>query len=474
MDRLCFLKTIGCTLGGLAIPYIPFENRFFIDFESKRPPVHKRKFSCNIIEETIRKVKEEIRNPELAWLFENCFPNTLDTTVSFKLENEKPSTFIITGDIHAMWLRDSSAQVWPYLPFIEEDNKLKQLIKGLILRQTELIQLDPYANAFNDGPTGSIWEKDLTVMKPELHERKWEIDSLCYPVRLAYNYYKITGDTSPFDGNWLKTARLILRTFREQQRKEGSGPYRFMRITSKATDTLPGDGYGNPVKPIGLICSSFRPSDDATIFPFLIPSNFFAVKSLRQIAQLSSAIYNNIRFSNDCNQLADEVETVLKKHSISEHPEYGPVLVYETDGYLNKLLMDEANVPSLLSLPYLGCIGINDPVYVNTRKYVLSNDNPWYFIGKSAKGIGGPHIGKNMIWPMSIIIQAMTSTNDAEILHCLKSLINTHAHTGFMHESFHKDNPKNYTRSWFAWANSLFGELILKLFNEKKHLLKEI
>jgi len=474
MDRLCFLKISGCALGSFAIPFIPFDNHFFIDFESKRPPVDKRKFSSNIIEETIRKVKEEIRSAELAWVFENCFPNTLDTTVSFRIENGKPSTFIITGDIHAMWLRDSTAQVWPYLSFIEEDNKLKQLIKGLIFKQTELIQIDPYANAFNDGPTGSIWGKDQTVMKPELHERKWEIDSLCYPVRLAYNYYKITGDKSPFDLNWLKTARLILRTFREQQRKEGPGPYRFMRVTSKATDTLPGDGYGNPVKPIGLICSSFRPSDDATVFPFLIPSNFFAVKSLRQIAQLSSAIYSNIRFSNECNQLADEVETVLKKYSISEHPEYGPVLVYETDGYLNKLLMDDANVPSLLSLPYLGCIDINDPVYVNTRKYVLSNDNPWYFIGKSAKGVGGPHIGKNMIWPISIIIQALTSNNDAEIIHCIKSLLNTHAHTGFMHESFHKDNPNNYTRSWFAWANSLFGELILKLFNENKQLLKEI
>lgn len=474
MDRLSFLKITGFSLGSLVIPSLPLEMHFSMDFKSKRPPVHERKFSSHIIEETIREVMEVIRNPELAWLFENCFPNTLDTTVSFELRDGKPDTFIITGDIHAMWLRDSTAQVWPYLPFVEEDNQLKQLIKGVIFRQSELIQIDPYANAFNDGPTSSIWEQDLTEMKPELHERKWEIDSLCYPVRLAYNYYKITGDTTPFDENWLKTARLIVKTFREQQKKEGPGPYRFMRITSRATDTLPGDGYGNPVKPIGLICSSFRPSDDATIFPFLIPSNYFAVKSLRQMAQLSSEVYRNIEFSDDCNQLADEVENVLKEYSISEHPEYGPVLVYETDGYLNKLFMDDANVPSLLSLPYLGCIDVNDPVYVNTRKYILSNDNPWYFTGKSGSGIGGPHVGKNMIWPMSIIIQAMTSNNDAEILHCIKTLLNTHAQTGFMHESFHKDNPQNFTRSWFAWVNSLFGELILKLFNEKMDLLREV
>ncbi len=474
MDRLTFLKTSGLLLGSLALPKFGNTINFLSKYPSRRPYLEKRNFTSAAVEQTIIKTKEAIGNQELAWLFENCFPNTLDTTVFFKIKDNKPDTFIITGDIHAMWLRDSSAQVWPYLPLINDDDRLKQLVKGLIYRQTELIQIDPYANAFNDGPTGGHWESDHTDMKPELHERKWEIDSLCYPVRLAYHYYKISADSSPFDENWLKTAKLIVKTFKEQQRKDDSGPYRFMRTTPKATDTLPGDGYGNPVNPVGLICSSFRPSDDATIYPFLIPSNFFAVTTLHQLAEISSDILNNTSFAKECKDLANEVQSALDKYAYAEHPEYGKILAFEADGFVNQLFMDDANVPSLLSLPYLGCIDKNDPVYVNTRKFILSEDNPWYYKGTAAEGIGGPHVGVNMIWPMSITMQAMTSDNDEEITNCIKTLLRTHADTGFMHETFHKDDPTVFTRSWFAWANTLFGELILKVYNEKRYLLANI
>jgi hypothetical protein len=474
MDRLSFLKLTGLALGGLTFPAFGYSSNYFANFVSGRPSLEQRKFTSEAVEHSIRKVMEVIRNPELAWLFENCFPNTLDTTVNFKIKENKPDTFVITGDIHAMWLRDSSAQVWPYLPLINSDNNLKQLIKGLIYRQTALIQIDPYANAFNDGPLGSQWESDLTDMKPDLHERKWEIDSLCYPIRLAYHYYKITSDKSPFDQNWLKTAKIIVRTFKEQQRKEGPGPYHFMRTTPKATDTLPGNGYGNPINPVGLICSSFRPSDDATTLPFLIPSNFFAATSLKQMAEISNKVLNDNVFENECLQLAKEVESALDSYAYSEHPKYGKILAFEVDGFLNKLFMDDANVPSILSLPYLGCIDKDDVVYKNTRKFILSADNPWYFKGKEAEGVGGPHVGKDMIWPMSITMQALTSNNDEEITKCIRTLIKTHAGTGFMHETFHKDDCTKYTRAWFAWANTLFGELILKIYNEKKYLLETI
>jgi uncharacterized protein len=444
------------------------------EYVSRRPAPGTRKFTSEEIEKVIREVKAAIADPELAWMFENCFPNTLDTTVEFTNMGGIPDTFVITGDIHAMWLRDSTAQVWPYLPYVTRDPGLHQLILGVINRQSECILIDPYANAFNKEATGSEWKSDLTDMKPELHERKWEIDSLCYPVRLAYHFWKKTGDSSFFTEAWKKSARLILRTLKEQQRKEGKGPYHFMRTTEKATDTVTGAGYGNPVKPVGLICSSFRPSDDATVFSFLIPSNYFAVNTLRQLAEMFTALGKDSVFTGECISMAMEVENALSRFARADYGEYGMILAFEADGYGNQLFIDDANVPSLLGLPYLGCMDANDPLYRNTRKFVLSSGNPWYFKGKAGEGIGGPHVGEYMIWPLSIIMQAMTSVDKTEIAACLKILKNTHAGTGFMHESFHKDDPSKYTRSWFAWANTLFGELILKVYHENREILDQV
>lgn len=437
-------------------------------YVSQRPPQEERLFRSDIIEKKIAEVKAMLTNPYLSWMFENCFPNTLDTTVHFRLKNGLPDTFVYTGDIHAMWLRDSGAQVWPYVQFANEDGRLKSMLEGVIRRQFLCINLDPYANAFNDGPTGSEWASDYTSMRPELHERKWEIDSLCYPLRLAYHYWKVTGDTGIFDENWLKAVENILQTFKEQQRKEGKGPYRFQRKTERATDTTVNDGWGSPVNPVGLIVSVFRPSDDATTLPFLIPSNFFAVSSLRKAAEILSEVNRNDRLACRCTDLASEVEQALKKYATFDHPKYGTVYAFEIDGFGSRLFMDDANVPSLLALPYLGDVDVNDPVYQNTRRLVWSEDNPYFFKGKAGEGIGGPHIGYDMVWPMSIMMRAFTSRDDGEIRDCLRMLMTTDAGTGFMHESFHKDNAEKFTRKWFAWQNTLFGELILKLIGDGK------
>lgn len=401
-------------------------------------------------------------------MFENCFPNTLDTTVHFRMLDGKPDTFVYTGDIHAMWLRDSGAQVWPYVQFANEDPKLKTMLEGVIRRQFLCINMDPYANAFNDGPKGSEWETDRTDMKPELHERKWEIDSLCYPLRLAYHYWKVTGDASIFDENWLKAVENILRTFKEQQRKEDKGPYRFQRKTERATDTTINDGWGAPANPVGLIVSIFRPSDDATTLPFLIPSNFFAVTSLRKASEILTEVNKDADLARQCTDLADEVEQALNKYATCEHPEYGTIYAYEVDGYGSHMLMDDANVPSLLAMPYLGDVDVHDPIYQNTRRFVWSEGNPYFFKGKAGEGIGGPHIGYDMVWPMSIMMKAFTSQDDDEIKECIRMLMTTDAGTGFMHESFHKDNPEKFTRKWFAWQNTLFGELIIKLIDDGK------
>jgi len=312
-------------------------------------------------------------------------------------------------------------------------------------------------------------------MKPELHERKYEIDSLCYPIRLAYEYWKKTGDSSIFGESWLQAIKAILKTFREQQRKTGLGPYHFQRKTDRAFDTVPNDGYGNPVKPVGLIASMFRPSDDATIYPFLIPSNFFAVSSLKKAAEILIQVNKETAMAKDCKQLATEVEKALRKYAIYNHPKYGKIYAYEVDGFGNQLLSDDANVPSLLALAYMGDVSLNDPIYQNTRRFVWSEDNPYFFKGKAGEGIGGPHIGYDMIWPMSIMMKAFTSTNDKEIKHCIEMLMKTDAGTGFMHESFHKNDAKHFTRAWFAWQNTLFGELILKLINGGKlYLLNDL
>jgi meiotically up-regulated gene 157 (Mug157) protein len=442
------------------------------DFTSRRPPPGERRFTSAAVEETIRTVRQEVADPEMAWLFENCFPNTLDTTVEFGSVDGRPDTFVITGDIEAMWLRDSTAQVWPYLPLVAEDPALRELIAGVINRQTRCILIDPYANAFNKEPGESPWADDLTDMKPELHERKWEVDSLCYPIRLAHAYWRTTGDTSPFDDRWQRAMHLVVSTFREQQRKDHRGPYKFQRVTGWQTDTVAGAGYGNPIRPVGLIVSIFRPSDDATIFPFLIPSNHFAVVSLLQLSEMARVVSGDEGLAQECEALAQEVREALFSHGVVSHPEHGEVWAYEVDGFGNRHHMDDANIPSLLSLPYLGACSADDPLYRRTRSFVLSPDNPYFFRGRAGEGIGGPHVGLEMIWPLAVIMRALTSTDDAEISRCLQTLKEGHGGTGFMHESFHQDDPTRFTREWFAWANTLFGELILKVHRERPHLLR--
>jgi len=441
-------------------------------FPKVRRPLNSRNFTSKAIEDAIDAFKAHVKDGELAWLFENCFPNTLDTTVFFESKNGSPDTYVITGDIDAMWLRDSSAQVWPYLEFVSLDASLKQLITGVINRQVECILRDPYANAFYKDPemTGE-WAKDLTEMKPGIHERKWEIDSLCYPVRLAYHYWKKTGDTLPFNDRWVASVKLIYKVFCEQQRKNGPGPYKFQRTTPVATDTLPMSGYGYPVNPVGLICSSFRPSDDATVFSFLIPSNFFAVVSLKQAAEMMEKIVKDHETSEKLLVLAHEVEQALKEYAVIHHKVFGDIYAYEVNGFGSFNLMDDANIPSLLSLPYLGAVDKTDPVYLNTRKFVLSKHNPFFFKGMAGEGIGGPHVGMDMIWPMSIIMRGMTSTDPDEKKLCIEMLKKSHGGTGFMHESFNKDDATKYTRSWFAWANTLFGEFLWNTFKTEPHLL---
>ena len=472
MDRKKFLQQSSLATAGLVMSTYSFA-KWKEDFPVVRIPERQRKFKSPAVEKLIIEIKKNIGNKEIGWLFENCFPNTLDTTVDFEIINGRPDTFVITGDIDAMWLRDSSAQVWPYLPLMKEDKNLQELIKGVINRHVKCILKDPYANAFYKDETKiSEWAADKTTMKPGVHERKWEIDSLCYPIRLAYGYWKETGDTSPFDADWKEAMKLVVKTFKEQQRLENNGPYHFQRETTNPTDSVVLNGYGSPTKKIGLIHSMFRPSDDATVYPFLIPSNWFAIESLKNLEGILRSLDSEYEFINHVHDLTSSVGFALDYALMGIRPKENKVIPYEIDGFGNFSIMDDANIPSVLSLPYITSVKLDDWTYQITRKKLLSENNPFFFKGKAAEGIGGPHVGMDYIWPMSISMRGLTSSDDKEIKMCLDMLQKTHAGTGFMHEAFHKDDASKFTRKWFAWANTLFGEFVWKVYKEKPQLLK--
>ena len=437
-----------------------------------RPQPAARRFRSEVVEQFLADTRRRIADPELAQLFFNCYPNTLDTTVEPGTFEGHPDTVVITGDIPAMWQRDSSAQVWPYLDLARKDERLRALIEGVIRRQTRHIQIDPYANAFMadlNAPPLDWSRHDKTEMKQGVGERKYELDSLCYPIRLAYGYWKKTGGTEPFDSRWRDAMRIVVRTMRIEQRKDGPGPYHFERSASTPTETLGESGFGNPVRPVGLIASGFRPSDDACIFPFLVPANLFAVTSLRQLAEMAGAVGQDSALAQDASALALEVESALGQHAVAETPE-GTIWAYEVDGFGSKVLMDDANVPSLLALPYL----LSSPDrsrYARTRAFVWSERNPWFFRGTAGEGIGGPHEGAGMIWPMSQTIYALTSDSSAEIRNALRMLKLGSAGTGFIHESYSRNDATKFTRTWFAWANTLFGELVARLAETSPDLL---
>lgn len=445
-------------------------------FVSQRPPKAERRFTSKAVEAEIARVKKKIADPELAWLFENCYPNTLDTTVTLGEVDGKPDTFVITGDIDAMWLRDSSAQLQTYVHLTPKDADLRRLFHGAIQRQARCILIDPYANAYTRDPTAKSnlsAVNDKTEMKPGVAERKWEIDSLCYTMRLAHAYWTATRDKAPFDALWAQAMATAVATLRVQQRKDDPGPYHFQRVDPSPTETLMFGGFGAPTKKVGLIHSGFRPSDDACVFPFLIPSNLFAVSALRMLAVVLRETRGDTAAAADAEALAAEVATALDAHGKMPDGSGGEVWAFEVDGYGNAIFMDDANVPSLSGLPLLGAADKNDPLYRRTAALAWSSRNPYFFAGKAAEGIGGPHIGMDMVWPMSLITRALISEDEAVVRKCVRTLRDTHGGTGFMHESFHKDDPAKFTRSWFAWANGLFGDLILDLEKRRPALLSQ-
>lgn len=399
--------------------------------------------------------------PKLAAMFRNCFPNTLATTTQRLADG---TTHVFTGDIPAMWLRDSTAQVRHYLPLAAEDASLRETIAGLIRRQFMCILRDPYANAFNREASNQGHKTDVTEHNPWVWERKYEIDSLCYPLQLSYLYWKATGDTALFDATYREVVETILALWRTEQHHRELSPYRFERPAYPGMvpcDTLSDGGLGAPVGPTGMTWSAFRPSDDACTYGYLVPANMFAVVVLGYVSEVATAVLGDAVLAWKAAILKGEIDRGIQEHAIVDHPEFGRMYAYEVDGLGNTLLMDDANVPSLLSIPYLGYARAEDEVYRNTRRFLLSEANPTYYAGRAARGIGSPHTPEDYIWHISLSMQGLTSRDEAEMDALIDTLTATDAGTGYMHEGFHKDDPEQFTRPWFAWSNSLFAEFVV-------------
>ena len=395
--------------------------------------------------------------PDLAPLAKQCFLNTIETTVT---QLEDGSYFVITGDIPAMWLRDSAAQLCPYVKYAKEDPDLQEILRSVLKKYTFYVNLDPYANAFNSEPKAGYSDHDHSNFQSKwIWERKYEVDSLCAPLYLAHQYFQATGDRSIFTEDFRLMVQTIVQTFLTEQRHDRS-PYWFVREHCPKSDTLP-FAKGRPVNTTGMTWSGFRPSDDACQFGYLIPSNMMAAVAMDKAVELLLAgEYQDPALVDRCKILGDEIRDGIETYGTYRHPKYGKIYAYETDGFGNYNLMDDANSPSLLSIPYLGYKPVQDPIYQNTRRFVLSPDNPYYYQGRAAKGVGSPHTPGNSIWHMGLVMQILTSTDPAEKKECLETLAKTHAGTYYMHESFDADDPTKFTRPWFAWANTLFAQML--------------
>lgn len=404
--------------------------------------------------------KTEKTYPKLAPLAKQCYLNTIETTVK---ECANGDYFVITGDIPALWLRDSSAQLRPYVKHCKNSEEMRNIFKGVIKRHCFYVNLDPYSNAFNEEMHEESHKDDTDFSSPFIWERKYEVDSLCASIYLVSDYYNTTKDRSVFTEELHCMLKTITDTFIKEQNHDKNSSYYFNRTDCPETDTLPNNGRGNPTAYTGMTWSGFRPSDDRCKYNYLIPANMMCTVAMKTAAELLTDGFGDTLYAEKCRLLAKEVENGIQEYGIVEHPKYGKIYAYETDGLGNYLLMDDANSPSLLSAPYIGYCNKDDEIYQNTRRFILSNDNPFYFEGTAAKGIGSPHTGKDRIWHISLIMQILTTSNEQEKLDCLKMLSQTHAGTNFMHESFNKDNAEIFTRKWFAWANSLFAQMLSEL-----------
>lgn len=406
------------------------------------------------------------RMPAALWeSFVKCYLCTAETTVQTLPDG---STFIITGDIPAMWLRDSAAQVHHYLPLAARSDAVYDFIKSVLAKQFFCINMDPYGNAFNAGPTGAHYAPDRSGQTAWQWERKYEVDSLCFPVDLAWRLWKTTGRTDHLTVEVHAGMAGIVKTWRTEQHHEQNSPYRFERETTKPTETLTRGGLGTPVGYTGMTWSGFRCSDDACTYGYNIPANMYAAVVLGYMAELADTVWHDAPLAAEAAALGKEIRTGIETYGIVNDAEFGKIYAYEVDGLGHSLLMDDAGVPGLLSAPYYGYCDAADPVYRNTRRFSLSPRNPFFYAGRALTGLGSPHTDPDYVWPMGVIMQGFTAQPGEDVRAIIDAIARADAGTGYVHESVHKDDPAHYTRPWFAWANSLYSELLMRTFSDTK------
>ena len=410
--------------------------------------------------------------------------HTLETT-TIVLPNEE--TFIHTGDIDDLWLRDSAAQIHPLLvPFgdkngksmVQSDARLARVVSGLIKRTAMYIRHDPYANAFRIDDSYKFSEAQKRLGRHDLISTwNYELDSACYYIRMIYYFWKAIPDHAVLRLQSIREAiDIMLDVWISEQDHEAdafpTGPLLDCQNCGKPF-RYPGlarGGKGTEVAKTGMTWTGFRPSDDECTYGYLVPANMFAVVVLGYVTEIAPILWNDDAMAAKAKKLASEIDEGIRQHSIVEHPKHGRIYAYEVDGLGNSLLMDDANVPSLMSIPYLG-YNYDHEVYQNTRKFILSYDNPTYQKGTNPatgeiEGYGSPHMSaaiRKNIWPMSLAVQALSSDNVDEKVRLVQKLVKATGGTGWMHESFDVSNPRKFTRSWFCWADSLFAELVMSL-----------
>ncbi|KAA6410408.1 MAG: glycoside hydrolase family 125 [Lasallia pustulata] len=466
----------------------------------QRPSAECRTFVSQDVEDTIARMQSIIKDPDLYRLFENTFPNTLDTAIKWRgyawadeeersTFTEEELTFIITGDIDAMWLRDSANQVLSYLPILtasDSPDSLASLFRGVINLHSRYIKIAPYCHAFqppleaqseiSPQVNGAYFRNKLehAYNRTTVFDCKWELDSLASFLQLSSSYYNATLDLSPFTKyKWMDTVEVLLSAAAGMRRGSylADGhvdfpPYTFVGQTDRSTETTANNGLGNPVNlGTGLVRSTFRPSDDGTIFQLLIPSNMMFAAHLSSCALIMDAIGTQ-RASSLGVQMRDMAAGIyadIERLAIIDLPKYGKVYAFEVDGYSSHNMMDDANIPGLLSAPLFGYGSISDEIYQNTRRFVLSEDNPYWSWGPVISGIGGAHCGLGKAWPLALIVRILTSRDAAEIRGQLKQLLGTTGGLGLIHESVNGWGEHDWSRQWFSWANGMFGQMIIEM-----------
>ncbi|KAF2120254.1 hypothetical protein BDV96DRAFT_642097 [Lophiotrema nucula] len=478
--------------------HAPFsEGKYNLSYQ--RPSEECRTFKSQGVEDLITRYQTVIKDPDLYRLFQNSYPNTLDTAIKWKgyaaNNSEEELTFIITGDINAMWLRDSANQMQSYLPLLNassDPNSIASLYRGVINLQARYLLTQPYCNSFQP-PVESGVEiapnpsaSDDTVNPPftnsSVFECKYELDSLAAFLEVSANYYNATGDTAFFGKfQWVSAVEAVLKVAEDMTTptygSDGAvltSPYTFTRLNTRSTETLANDGLGNPTaNGTGLIRSAFRPSDDSTIFQLFIPANMMFSSFLASTSEIMGKLNtsNSAALAQKMSDLSKSLQQAIEEHGVVDHPTHGQVYAFEVDGFGGTTIMDDANIPSLLSAPFIN-YPVDPDIYDNTRELVLSATNPYFMRGPVISAVGGPHQGPGFAWPMASIVRILTSDDDDEIVDQLRQIVSSTDGLGLVHESVNSFNVTNWTRQWFSWANGLFGQMIIDLEKRKPDLLE--